>query len=249
MIFNLKQDLEQQSLLYMRDLGGSKALSVERNEHYCWLKINSTVHSVMSVKQPEQLILPHLHAMMLAQYFVPQASSALELGLGGGSIQRYLAHFNPITLTSVDISPDVIACFDHYFNPNQIHGNIIQADALDYLAQAKDIDLLFIDLFAEQHCPEFLFTADFYRCCQECLSANSLLVLNLLPAGEHQVDQVMQLLQQQFGRLPMCFSIPGYINRILMVADRDIPRIRFDQDFFSFVNKMAINLNLFVLDP
>ncbi|WP_416306393.1 spermidine synthase [Neptunicella sp. SCSIO 80796] len=237
-----------QSLLYLNQSAGLQALSVLQNEHYCWLEINNTVHSVMCRSNPAQLILPHLHPMMLALYFAPQAKNALELGLGGGAIQRYLAQHSRIELTSVELRTDVIASFERYFNPARLGAKIIQIDAQQYLPQSGKTDLLFVDLFDHQHCPAFLFEPDFYHKCHLALSSQGILIVNLLPVSEFQVEQVTHLLRQQFGQQTLCFSVPGYINRVLMVSEQPLPAISFDADFFDFVQRSQIDLNLFVLD-
>ena len=51
--------------------------------------------STMSLAEPERLEMPYLRAMLIGLAFVPAPCRCLILGLGGGSLARFLAHHLP----------------------------------------------------------------------------------------------------------------------------------------------------------
>ena len=247
-MFNLTQALEQQTLLYLNQEKPAQTLYIKENDQFRWMEINSTVHSVMDRKHPQRLVLPHLHAMMLTLYLNPEIKSAVELGLGGGAIRRFTEHYCAFPLTSVELNQTIIDSYQRYFNPQSTSPNIICADASNYVQHLRDTDLLIVDLFAADGCPTFLFKDRFYQDCYQALSAQGLLLVNLVLNNELQVQAVRESLQSIFAQTPWCFSIPGYINRILLVAKHPLPAIEFSEDFMQFVERHGIDLNAFTLD-
>ena len=104
----LLKHIAQGKLVYLSQ--GKEALSVSENEHYRWLAFHHNnnepvIQSVMHKRKPWQLTLPHQTALLLPLLFF-KPNNVVELGLGGGNLDRFLAHLSTnITIKSIEYSP------------------------------------------------------------------------------------------------------------------------------------------------
>lgn len=246
MTFDLNQALTEAELLYMHndDMGSIRVLS---NHQYMWLQLNDTVHTLMSRQTPDQFILPHLHAMAMAMYITPgPINNALELGLGGGAMSRFLHGTYGCQVTSIELNPAIIHCFQTFFNPEGYDFDIIQGDVEKEIQRQGTYDLVIGDLYGENSVPEFLSDQGFYHRCLQSVSEQGTLMLNLLPSCElYQID-VEQKLETLLGHRPICLSVPGYRNRILLCSRQAEQRIEFEQGLLDFCQQYHIDLNQFV---
>src|SRR5713101_5446147 len=75
-----------------------------------------TQQSAMSLMRPERLIFAYERVMAVAVAIVPQPRTALLLGLGGGTMMRFLsAYFPDCALTIVEHDPAVLTLARKYF--------------------------------------------------------------------------------------------------------------------------------------
>jgi spermidine synthase len=73
----------------------------------------------------------------------------LMLGLGGGTVLRQLRHFLPdISITAIEIDPEMIRLARRYMELDQLNVTVIEADAFDFLEHNPDrYDILVDDLY------------------------------------------------------------------------------------------------------
>ncbi len=236
-------NLEGQHLLHLTKLQG-QALYVEENNQYRWLRINDTLQTVMDVRQPHNLVLPHLSAMLMALYYRPSPSTAVELGLGGGALQRFFQHYFPkLQFTSIELSSEVIACFQTYFNPGTLPASIVQQDAGLAVKQLAGLDILFVDLFSANASPVFLQEPDFYRDCFRCLSEDGILVANLIHPLESQNDWVIKCVTDLSENPPRLFGIPGFRNKVLLASKSGLSKVEYDQKLMRMCKHYGLQLN------
>lgn len=206
-------------------------MSVRQNSRYRWLEIANTIQTVMDLSKPYNPVLPHMHGMLLSLYYASEPKSILELGLGGGSLQRFFTHhFTECNIQSVEIDHKIIEYFNAFFAngvPNPLQ-KVTQEDAQEAIKQFHDIDMLFVDLFSGNAPPSFINDKTFYENCFNALSKDGIIVINLLPVAEIQTFDVEDLLTEIGGYPPAILSIPKYKNRILISAKHALPRIDFD---------------------
>jgi len=111
----LAKHIAQGNLLYLSQ--SNQRLSVSENAYYRWLAFASpegeqVIQSVMLKRKPWRLTLPHQTALMLPLLFF-KPNRIVELGLGGGNIQRFISHLSSaITIDSVEHYSEVIDCFN-----------------------------------------------------------------------------------------------------------------------------------------
>ena len=77
---------------------------------------SSTVQSAMRLGDPVELVLSYTRAMMGFLLFVPEPSRVAMIGLGGGSLPKFVRHHMPAARISVvENNPSVIAAARSHF--------------------------------------------------------------------------------------------------------------------------------------
>ncbi len=163
-------------------------ISEERGVRYLHFG-SEWIQGAMRIARPWSLELDYTREMMLALLLRPQPGwprSALMVGLGAASLPKFLFRHRPAAkLTVVEISPNVVAAARQYFRlPDDPRLRILLADGADYVANTKRrFDLILVDAFDADAHAGFFNTELFYRLCRARLTAQGLLVVNLLRRG------------------------------------------------------------------
>lgn len=143
---------------------------------------HSTVQSVMSVSEPDALVLDYTRAMMAFLLFVPQPRHILMIGLGGGSLAKHCLRALPqARVTVVEIDSAVIDLRERFaIPPDDERFRVICGDGAVHVrdAAAGEADVLLVDGFLADGLPAELGTADFYASCRRMLAPGGVLVLN-----------------------------------------------------------------------
>ena len=95
-----------------------------------------TIQSSMRVSAPFALELAYSRGMMGFLLFSDKVRNVLTIGLGGGSVPKYIHEYCPeINQTVVEINPQVIRIArSHFYVPeNDARLNIIEGDGIAYL--------------------------------------------------------------------------------------------------------------------
>ena len=112
--------------------------------------------SEMSLSDPYALTVEYTRLMSMALLFQSAPKSALFLGLGGGSLPKFIWKYFPrCLLHAVERSPLVVDLCYRYFalrRSPRLHVHVF--DAFDFLKSCDNpFDLIFIDLFQSDGCP------------------------------------------------------------------------------------------------
>lgn len=143
---------------------------------------DDTVQSAMRIAAPNKLELSYTQAMMGCLLFNDTPSNALLIGLGGGSIAKFLLHHCPeMHISAVDNHPEMIKAAYQYFEvpPDEPRLQIIQADAVEQIKQHQQQDLILLDGFDASSQVPALATESFYTQCREALSHSGIVSINL----------------------------------------------------------------------
>jgi spermidine synthase len=160
------------------EMDGVRSLYIDTN----------TIQSSMKVKAPYDLTLAYSRGMMAFLLFNDRAKQLLMIGLGGGSVCKYIWKQCPeITQQVIEISPQVIdIARSHFYVPdNDDRFEVTQADGLRHLSNLADgddhsrPDLLMIDAFDGLGIPPDFCTQRFFDDCEAALSNKGLFVINL----------------------------------------------------------------------
>jgi spermidine synthase len=143
---------------------------------------NGVMQSAMHVSDPDALALSYTLAMMGFLLFQPAPREVLLVGLGGGSLVKFIYHTLPdIRITALEIDPEVIALRDEFrIPPDDERLRIIEADGGEYLAR-DDVraDVILLDAYDAIGLPEALCSESFYSHCRRALGASGVLAANL----------------------------------------------------------------------
>jgi len=191
------------------------------------------VQSSMRSDDPQQLALDYTRAMAGALLLAPSPREVLMIGLGGGSLLKFLrAQVPAAVLTVVEINPHVIALRETFaIPPDDQRLRVLCADGAAHVATTEArYDLIVVDGFNYDGQPEALCSPDFYAHCRERLAPDGVLVVNLQADGD--------LEHRLLDRLALCFegqtiSVPSADagNRIVFAgpscrAGRDLAVVR-----------------------
>jgi len=141
------------------------------------------IQSAMRVTRPWDLELAYTRAMMGFLMFNSTPQDVLMIGLGGGSLAKFIRKQRPQThVTAVEIDPRVIAAARGHFElpPDDETLSVIEADGALYVRQHPgSADVILLDGFDAGNQVESLATQTFYAACRRVLRPGGLLVVNL----------------------------------------------------------------------
>ena len=168
-----------------RETDGDLTIDVRENSQFRWLMFgNGVVQSAMSRTEPHRLVLPYTSSMLAPLIFNHGPRRVLSLGIGGGSLIRYLrATFPIMELIACDWSPAVVEIAKQYFGqpePDE-HFQIEVTDARELLVRAANQDIILVDVFDEAGMPQWIDSLNFLRACAGALSDDGIVAINLMP--------------------------------------------------------------------
>lgn len=142
-----------------------------------------TVQSAMRLNAPNGLELAYTRGMMSALLFNPEPARFLVIGLGGGSLSKFIYHQLPTAhTTSVEINPQVVAAARAYFHlpPEDARFAIEISDGGQYVAaHPGTADVLIVDGFDGVSLADSLVSQCFYDDCAAALDEQGILAVNL----------------------------------------------------------------------
>lgn len=162
---------------------------------------SSLIQSCMRLDAPDELVLDYTRAMMGFLLFNPAPRSILMIGLGGGSMLKYMhKHLPEADLTVVEINQDVIDMrHDFLLPPDSDHLRIVCDDGARFVRQPPQAyDVILVDGFTGQGLPPALCSRSFYQHCRAALNPGGWLVANV-QADTEQTKEVMHRLGKAFS--------------------------------------------------
>ena len=165
------------------------------------------IQSCMNLAKPDELVLDYTRAMMGALLFNPSPRRVLMIGLGGGSMLKYLhRHLPESDLTTVEISQPVIDFRQAFLiPPDDERHRIVCADGAQFVRQPPQrYDLILVDGFDGRGIPDALCSRGFYQHVRAALTADGLMVANV-QAETSQARLIRQRIGKAFDQ--QCFAI------------------------------------------
>lgn len=174
------------------------------------------VQGAMRIRKPDALELEYTREMMAGFLLreAPWPRSALLVGLGAGSICKFVHRHAPSCRTTVvEIEPRVVACARQFFRlpAEDERLRIVIGDGADYVAQhTRRVDLLVVDGFDPDAKAGPLDTDPFYAACRARLTRSGVCAINLFGAHRRRYTNSIRRIEHAFdGRvlaLPACDS-------------------------------------------
>jgi len=213
--WRLRKPSEDAKTVYVSEKFGVRSLHIG----------SDTVQSAMRIARPNDLELSYTRSMMACLLFHPDPCNVLMVGLGGGSVAKYVYHQLPeAKLRVLELDPQVVAIARQCFlvPPDDARFEVIIGDGAEYMARRDArADLIMVDGYdAESHVEE-LATREFYRHCRERLTPGGVLVVNLW-GGDRQFNEVLKRIEGEFPDGTLCLPArkPG---NVIAFGFRDPP--------------------------
>lgn len=166
-------------LLRVTDDNGVRLLKFERNQQ-----------SSMRIDDPFETDISYVGYLHLPMAVVPEATRALVIGLGGGSLpKRMWRDYPAMHLHAVELDPEVVElAYDFFALPDDARIEVFVDDGRAFLEHCTHTyDIIVIDAFDDDHTPRHLLTEEFLRTCRDHLSEGGVIAYNVIGAvyGAH----------------------------------------------------------------
>ncbi|PKM43324.1 MAG: spermine synthase [Gammaproteobacteria bacterium HGW-Gammaproteobacteria-1] len=223
--------------------------------------------SSMDLHNPLRLALTYTRAMMSALLFNPTPRKVLLLGLGGGSLAKFLLyHFPACRIDAVEYRASVHRLARDFFQlPDDPRLTLHFADAADFIRQAdagySDYDLVLVDAFTADGVAQETCGLSFFEACRTRLAAGGVLAANLWSGDRIRLDDIINDLGDAFDGRLLRLPVEGKANVIALVMQQGKPRRELrrldplardlqkalDLEFASFLNTLRKNNRYFGL--
>src|ERR1017187_7954567 len=181
------------------------------------------IQSSIRLDRPDELALDYTRAMMAFLLFQPLPREVLMIGLGGGSMARYIHQRMPGTRTTVvEINAKVLAAARSMFHfpADDARLKVEIACGADYLAdQAESADVLLVDGFDDGKQPAVLCTQAFYDAACAAMRPGGVMAVNFM-AEEKKLDAYLQRIEKSFDGHVAWLTGPDRVNIIAFAFKR-----------------------------
>lgn len=223
---------------------------------------SSSRQSSMRLNDPEQLELAYIRAMMSWLFFKESPGNTLVIGLGGGSLTKYLLyHFPDTQVTVVEYRRSVVrVARSHFGLPFDPRLKIIIDDGGDYVRKrsesaADTYELLFLDAFDHEGMAESVRNEAFFDACKNVMTSNGIMVLNLWGTDKALFEQVTWFLGRVFKWRLLFLPVPDRGNIICLAFGEHYPMMQmktlqkraialefhYQLDFPAFLKEFKLN--------
>ena len=175
--------------------------------------------SAADMNEPFRLNLEYSRAMMMSLLFVKRLERVLSLGLGGGSIPKFLyRHFADCTVDVVESRKLVIDLAYRFFElPRDKRVRVFHQHAEDFLekCQKNRYDLIFVDLFGKSGISSAVADRRFAESLQSAVDSSGVVVLNLWTRPKLTYRNIRNDLLIRFDKRVLDLPIAERINCVL----------------------------------
>jgi spermidine synthase len=185
------------------------------------------IQSAMRLDDPHALALDYTRCMMAFLLFHPQPREALMIGLGGGSLAKFLHREMPgLRLRAVEIDSRVIAAARTHFHLPPDDARLVVEHGCGAEALAPECcDLLIVDGFVDESHPEELTSPPFFDAAWIALTEPGVLVMNVMDS-DPRFDETLRHLERSFGGAVLCMPALRDPNILVFALKGAPPRIR-----------------------
>ncbi|HEX9571234.1 MAG TPA: fused MFS/spermidine synthase, partial [Burkholderiales bacterium] len=191
----------------LRDaLAGHGAIEIVEEGGVRVLQIGGdAIQSAMRVDAPDRIELDYVQAMMAFLLFRPKPREVLMVGLGGGSMARFIHQRMPnVRVSVVEIDPGVVTVARRYFHfPEEDERlEILIGDGAELVPRRPaGADVLVVDGFVNGRPAQGLCTRSFYDGAFAALREPGVMVANFM-ADDGKIERHLDRIEKSFGRSP-----------------------------------------------
>jgi spermidine synthase len=177
--------------------------------------------SSMSLADPERLVLAYVRAMTAWLLFKEFFENALVVGLGGGSLAKFLLHHFPEgRLYAVEYRKSVVKIARSHFGlPLDTRLKIVIDDGGHFIRQRTEtlrekFSLIFLDAFDQEGMAHSMRNIAFFDACKSLLKPDGILILNLWTTDKPLYDSCADWLDSTFKSKVLFLTVPDRGNSI-----------------------------------
>ena len=204
--WRLRKPADDEETVYISERYGVRSLHIG----------SDTIQSSMRLAKPFDLELSYTRSMMAFMLLMPAPAEVLMIGLGGGSLAKFVyQHLGQTRTRVVEVNPRVVAMARQYFHvpADGPRFEVIITDGAAYV-QRQDVeaDLVVLDGYEADSHVEELATREFYSACRERLRRGGMLVANLW-GGDKLFNTLLQRIRAAFPAGTLCLPAerPGNV--------------------------------------
>lgn len=182
--------------------------------------------SSMLLRDPIQLALSYTRAMSCALLLCEAPRRFLLIGLGGGSLAKFLLHHFPqCHIDAVEYRPEVLRAAQEYFAlPASPRLNVIIDDAARFIRQADideygHYDVIFVDAFLGHGISNSVIGISFYEACRMRLADNGVMSKNLWSGSHISARDMLQDIGDSFDGNSLKLPVEGKENIIALAGN------------------------------
>ena len=177
---------------------------------------SDTVQSAMRITEPNDLELSYTRSMMGFLLFNENPLSVLIIGLGGGSVAKFIYQRMPgTTIRVIEINERVLTVARRYFAvpADDARFEVIISDGAEFVTRPQVCaDLIMADGYDGDSHVAAVSSLAFYRDCHERLNSRGMLVVNLW-GGDREFNETLSRIEQAFPAGTLCLPAekPGNV--------------------------------------
>ncbi|MES9829060.1 MAG: methyltransferase [Candidatus Thiodiazotropha sp.] len=205
---------------------GLDGLEIRQNGDLRWIRFpDGTIQSVMLLQEPALPVLTYIQALLCSLLFMPRPSNLLNLGLGSGSIERFiLSQCSDIELVSVEIDARMIEISKQHFHIPPSHP-VFQLPAEKYLEiNQGGFDILVSDICTTQGTANSQLSAEFIMHAARALNTGGVFAVNILPRSESEIIEVLITLRSVFPWI-LLYDVADMDNIVLFCTVTPSPSL------------------------
>jgi spermidine synthase len=159
------------------------------------LIMDDNLHSAMDLQNPNRTVFTYTDYFNLGFVLNPEISRVLFIGGGGFTgPKQFLRDYPNVTVDVVEIDPEVIRVAEEYFavNASNPRLHIYNNDGRIFLQETNQrYDLIILDAYSRSYVPFHLMTAEFFKLVSAHLTANGIVISNLISGVTAENDQLL----------------------------------------------------------
>lgn len=176
--------------------------------------------SAMDLQSPEKLALSYTQFMMAGFLFHRNVSRILCIGLGGGSIPRFLAHFfRNCFVDVVEIRGEVITVAEKFFLlPTNSRFRYIRDDGAVFVNRSgiTPYDMILVDAFDDKGVAGEVTESSFMAACFKLLNTGGLFCVNLWSYPHYVYRRAIGGITHHFGEQVLELPVRDRTNKIVL---------------------------------
>ncbi len=176
------------------------------------------IQSAMRLSKPDALELAYTRAMMAFLLFHPDPEEILMIGLGGGSLAKFVhANLPNAKAVVVEINPRMVGVARSMFHlpEDDDRLSVVIDDGAAYLpGRSACADILLLDAYDGRAQPDAITRTSFYREMRNALKPHGIAVINLW-GSDSNFSTYLSRIEEAFEGLTLCLPTEKHGNIIV----------------------------------